>query len=80
VRGGGAIGASTSCGWTYSVEKKIIGVFYSWRKPLSIQRSNNIVNVDFVVGTTDRGRFSPRSDGFDKLFLKPRGSYLGLHI
>jgi hypothetical protein len=81
VRGGrGAIGASTFTWLALFSREKIIGVIYSWSKPLSIQRSNNIVNVDFVVAPSDRGRFAPRSDDSNKLFSKPRGDYSGHRI
>jgi hypothetical protein len=50
---GGAIGASTFMWLVLFNRENFIGVIYSWIKPLSIQRSNNIVNVDFVVAPSD---------------------------
>jgi hypothetical protein len=50
VRGGGrAIGDFTFMWLALFSREKFIGAVYSWSKPLSIQWSNNIVNVDFVV-------------------------------
>jgi hypothetical protein len=78
--GGGAIGSSTFMWLSRFSREKIIGVVYSWSKPLSIQRSNNIVNVDFVVAPSDRWRFAPSSNDSNKLLFNKRGAYSGHHI